>query len=159
MKPPPLDVVPEIAAPLTGNYGAADAGIPVDDVTKREEALKQNNKRYDNKIYPDAKLAFHREGPNYHDFLCTLFDAWYNDGGPVASVRLFENILALYMGGRPRSADAKTGVAVMWWSTMCTRAIFLRRAVAGNSVSRCTRQRFSALAERFALMPVEWART
>ncbi len=35
---------------------------------------------------------------DYRDFLCTLFDAWYNDGRPVVSVRLFENILALYMG-------------------------------------------------------------
>jgi uncharacterized protein len=35
---------------------------------------------------------------DYGDFLCTLFDAWYNDGKPVASVRLFENILALFMG-------------------------------------------------------------
>jgi hypothetical protein len=30
-----------------GNYGAADAGIPVEDVRKREEALKKNSKRYD----------------------------------------------------------------------------------------------------------------
>jgi uncharacterized protein len=37
-------------------------------------------------------------GGDYHDFLCALFDAWYNDGRQVSSVRLFENILALYMG-------------------------------------------------------------
>jgi len=30
-----------------GNYGAADAGIPVEDVREREEALKKNSKRYD----------------------------------------------------------------------------------------------------------------
>jgi uncharacterized protein len=38
---------------------------------------------------------------DYRDFLCTLFDAWYNNGRPVASVRLFENILALFMGVEP----------------------------------------------------------
>lgn len=62
----PLDLVPEIAAPLLGNYGAADAGIPVEDVKKLEEALRKNNKTFDIKIYPEAKHAFHREGPNYH---------------------------------------------------------------------------------------------
>jgi len=34
----------------------------------------------------------------YGDFLCTLFDAWYNNGRPLASIRLFENILAIYLG-------------------------------------------------------------
>ncbi len=37
----------------------------------------------------------------YRDFLCTLFDVWYNNGHPIASVRLFENILAVYMGREP----------------------------------------------------------
>ena len=38
---------------------------------------------------------------DYRDFLCTLFDVWYNQGRPVASIRLFENILAFYMGVEP----------------------------------------------------------
>ena len=62
----PIDLAPEITAPLLGNYGAADAGIPVDDVKKLEEALKTNNKTFDIRIYPEAKHAFHKEGPNYH---------------------------------------------------------------------------------------------
>ena len=62
----PIDVVPEMKAMLLGNYGAADAAIPVDDVKKLEEELKKNNKVFDMKIYPEAKHAFHREGPNYH---------------------------------------------------------------------------------------------
>ena len=37
----------------------------------------------------------------YKDFLCTLFDVWYNKGKPLASIRLFENILAIYMGMEP----------------------------------------------------------
>jgi len=70
----PLDLAPEMTAPLLGNYGAADAGIPVVDVQKLEEALKRNNKTFDFKIYPDAKHAFHGEGPNYNAEAAK--DAW-----------------------------------------------------------------------------------
>lgn len=35
---------------------------------------------------------------DYRDFLCQLFDLWFNRGKPVVSIRLFENILAIYMG-------------------------------------------------------------
>jgi uncharacterized protein len=38
---------------------------------------------------------------DYRDFLCTLFDVWHNHGRPVSSIRLFENILAIYMGMDP----------------------------------------------------------
>jgi carboxymethylenebutenolidase len=62
----PVDLASEITAPLLGNYGAADAGIPVDDVKKLEEALKKSNKTFDIKIYPEAKHGFHKEGPNYN---------------------------------------------------------------------------------------------
>jgi uncharacterized protein len=37
----------------------------------------------------------------YRNFLCTLFDLWYNRGRPAASIRLFENILAIRMGQEP----------------------------------------------------------
>ena len=70
----PVDLAPEITAPLLGNYGAADAGIPVDDVKKLEEVLKKNDKIFDIKIYPEAKHAFHKEGPNYHAEAAR--DAW-----------------------------------------------------------------------------------
>ena len=70
----PLDLVHEIQAPLLGNYGAADTGIPVETVHKLEEALKKNGKTFDIKIYPGAKHAFHREGPNYHAEAAR--DAW-----------------------------------------------------------------------------------
>jgi carboxymethylenebutenolidase len=70
----PIDLAPEMTAPLLGNYGAADTGIPVDDVRKLEEALKKNNKTFDIKIYPEAKHAFHKEGPNYHAEAAK--DAW-----------------------------------------------------------------------------------
>ena len=35
---------------------------------------------------------------DYCDFLCIPFDVWYNGGQPVASMRLFENFLAIGMG-------------------------------------------------------------
>jgi len=70
----PVDLAPEITAPLLGNYGAADTGIPVDDVRKLEEVLKKSGKTFDIKIYPEAKHAFHSEGPNYHAEAAR--DAW-----------------------------------------------------------------------------------
>jgi uncharacterized protein len=45
---------------------------------------------------------------DYRDFLCTLFDVWYNNGHPVASVRLFENILAIYVGREPELCAFKS---------------------------------------------------
>ncbi len=78
----PLDLVPGISAPLLGNYGAADAGIPVEDVKKLEEALRKNNKTFDIKIYPEAKHAFHREGPNYHAEAAK--DSWNRSVGWLA---------------------------------------------------------------------------
>jgi len=37
----------------------------------------------------------------YGDFLSALFDVWFNKGKPRASIRLFENILAIYLGREP----------------------------------------------------------
>ncbi len=70
----PIDFVPELAMPLLGNYGAADAGIPVEDVKKLEEALQKNNKVFDIKIYPEAQHAFHNPGPRYQE--AAAKDAW-----------------------------------------------------------------------------------
>lgn len=44
---------------------------------------------------------------DYGRFLCSLFDAWYNKGEPFVSIRLFENVLALYMGIEPETCDFK----------------------------------------------------
>lgn len=70
----PIDRVAEIQAPLLGNFGEADPVIPFEDVKKLEEELRKNNKVFDIKIYPGAKHAFHREGPNYHEEAAK--DAW-----------------------------------------------------------------------------------
>jgi carboxymethylenebutenolidase len=70
----PIDLVPELTAPVLGNFGDADAGIPVDDVKKLEEELKKNSKTFDIKIYPGAKHGFHNVGPRYHAEAAK--DAW-----------------------------------------------------------------------------------
>ncbi|MFS0824437.1 anaerobic sulfatase maturase [Bacillus sp. 1P02SD] len=33
----------------------------------------------------------------YGDFLCQVFDIWYNDGNPIISERFFDNMLAVYL--------------------------------------------------------------
>jgi len=43
----------------------------------------------------------------YGDFLCELFDLWWNDGEPEASLRTFENVLAAYLGQEPESCEHK----------------------------------------------------
>ena len=51
---------------------------------------------------------------DYRDFLCILFDVWYNNGQPVASIRLFENILAIYMGIEPEICALKNRCGSYW---------------------------------------------
>lgn len=50
--------VAKIQAPLLGNFGSADRGIPVEDVKKFEAAMKQAGKAVDIKIYEGAGHAF-----------------------------------------------------------------------------------------------------
>jgi uncharacterized protein len=38
----------------------------------------------------------------FGDFLCRIFDLWYNGGEPQASVRLFDNLLLSYAGHSPQ---------------------------------------------------------
>jgi len=52
----------KINAAILGNFGGQDQGIPADDVKKFEGTLKQDGKKVDIKIYPDAEHAF--ENPN-----------------------------------------------------------------------------------------------
>jgi carboxymethylenebutenolidase len=54
--------IQKIHAAILGNFGGKDKGIPAEEVTKFEAALKQAGKRADIKIYPDAGHAF--ENPN-----------------------------------------------------------------------------------------------
>ena len=52
----------KIKAPLLGIFGGQDQGIPVEDVKKFEQALKQQGNKVEIKIYPDAGHAY--ENPN-----------------------------------------------------------------------------------------------
>ncbi|HEX3321541.1 MAG TPA: dienelactone hydrolase family protein [Terriglobales bacterium] len=52
----------KLNAAVLGIFGAKDRGIPVDDVNKFADALKQAGKKVEIKIYPDAGHAF--ENPN-----------------------------------------------------------------------------------------------
>lgn len=52
----------QINAPILGIFGGKDRGIPVEDVKKFEQLLKQAGKKIEIIIYPDAGHAF--ENPN-----------------------------------------------------------------------------------------------
>jgi len=52
----------KIHAAVLGLFGAQDRGIPVDDVKKFEQLLKQQGKKVEIVVYPDAGHAF--ENPN-----------------------------------------------------------------------------------------------
>ena len=52
----------QINAAILGIFGGQDRGIPVEDVKKFEQSLKQMDKKVDIVIYPDAGHAF--ENPN-----------------------------------------------------------------------------------------------
>ncbi len=54
--------VKKIKASILGLFGGQDRGIPVDDVKKFEQALKQQGNKVEIVIYPDAGHAF--ENPN-----------------------------------------------------------------------------------------------
>lgn len=57
-----VDSLKKINAAVLGIFGGQDRGIPVDDVKKFEQSLKQQGKTVEIVIYPDAGHAF--ENPN-----------------------------------------------------------------------------------------------
>jgi len=56
------DSLKKINAEILGIFGGKDGGIPVEDVKKFEQTLKQDGKKIEVKIYPDAGHGF--ENPN-----------------------------------------------------------------------------------------------
>jgi carboxymethylenebutenolidase len=71
----PLDLAPQIKAPVLGLYGEADQGIPVADVKEMEAALKAAGKTAEFVLYPDAPHAFHADyRPSYRENPAK--DAW-----------------------------------------------------------------------------------
>lgn len=77
----PLDLVPQLKAPVLGLYGAADAGIPNTSWQKMQAALKQAGdagnaaaKASEWVVYPDTPHAFHA------DYRATYREAAAKDG-------------------------------------------------------------------------------
>jgi carboxymethylenebutenolidase len=71
----PLQLAPEMKAPVLGLYGEADQGIPVAQVEELKAALARANKTADFKIYPGAPHGFHADyRPSYRKEAAE--DAW-----------------------------------------------------------------------------------
>jgi carboxymethylenebutenolidase len=57
----PIQLAPEMKAPVLGLYGEADAGIPVAQVEQMKAALATAGKTAEFKIYPGAPHGFHAD--------------------------------------------------------------------------------------------------
>ncbi|MCX7898145.1 MAG: dienelactone hydrolase family protein [Rhodocyclaceae bacterium] len=57
----PLDVAPELKAPVLGLYGGKDQGIPLEDVEAMQDALKKAGNGSMIHVYADAGHAFHAD--------------------------------------------------------------------------------------------------
>lgn len=57
----PMQLAPEMKAPVLGLYGGADSGIPVAQVDQMKAALEQNKKAAEFRIYPEAPHGFHAD--------------------------------------------------------------------------------------------------
>ena len=71
----PIELAPDMKAPVLGLYGEADQGIPVAQVEEMKAALKAAGKTAEFKIYPGAPHAFHADyRPSYRQEAAE--DAW-----------------------------------------------------------------------------------
>ncbi|MGO9985125.1 MAG: dienelactone hydrolase family protein [Rhodomicrobium sp.] len=71
----PIELAPEMKAPVLGLYGEADQGIKVAQVEEMKAALKAAGKTAEFKIYPGAPHAFHADyRPSYRQEAAE--DAW-----------------------------------------------------------------------------------
>lgn len=66
----------KINAPVLGIFGAQDKGIPPEDVKKFEQAMKQQGKQIEIKIYPDAGHAFENPANKDRYRPVDAADAW-----------------------------------------------------------------------------------
>jgi carboxymethylenebutenolidase len=71
----PMQLAPEMKAPVIGFYGEADTGIPVSQVEALKAALADSKKTAEFKIYPGAPHGFHADyRPSYRQEAAE--DAW-----------------------------------------------------------------------------------
>ena len=82
----PIDLVAQINAPVLGQYGGADGGIPNDTVDQMRAALKAAGKKSEVITYPDTPHGFHADyRPTYRkaqaDEAWTKLIAWFKANG------------------------------------------------------------------------------
>jgi carboxymethylenebutenolidase len=71
----PIQLAPDMKAPVLGLYGEADQGIPVSQVEEMKAALKAAGKTAEFKVYPGAPHGFHADyRPSYRKDAAE--DAW-----------------------------------------------------------------------------------
>jgi carboxymethylenebutenolidase len=71
----PMELAPEMKAPVLGLYGEADQGIPVAQVEEMKAALEKAHKTASFKVYPGAPHGFHADyRPSYRKEAAE--DAW-----------------------------------------------------------------------------------
>ncbi len=71
----PIDVVPQMKAPVIGLYGGADQGIPLPTIDQMRQALKSAGNPSEIIVYPDAPHGFHADyRPSYRKD--NAQDAW-----------------------------------------------------------------------------------
>ena len=71
----PMQLAPEMKAPVLGLYGGADTGIPASQVEAMKAALEAAHKTAEFKIYPDVPHGFHADyRPSYRKDVAE--DAW-----------------------------------------------------------------------------------
>ena len=78
----PIELAPQMKAPVLGLYGEADQGIPVAQVEQMKAALAAANKPAEFKIYPAAPHGFHADyRPSYRkeaaDDAWNAMQAWF----------------------------------------------------------------------------------
>ncbi len=82
----PIDLVAQINAPILGQYGGADGGIPNDTVDQMRAALKAAGKKSEIITYPDTPHGFHADyRPTYRkaqaDEAWAKLTAWFKANG------------------------------------------------------------------------------
>jgi carboxymethylenebutenolidase len=80
------DSLKKISASILGIFGGQDRGIPVDDVKKFEQTLKQQGKRVEIVIYPDAGHAFQNPNNKTGYRADDAADAWKHTTNFLASM-------------------------------------------------------------------------
>jgi carboxymethylenebutenolidase len=82
----PIDLVPDLKAPVLGLYGGADQGIPNNTVEQMQNALKAAKKPSEIILYPDTPHGFYADyRPSYRkqqaDDAWAKLQAWFKKNG------------------------------------------------------------------------------